>query len=134
MARPTSRRWPSALEGDLTQVICRTERNWYVLDRRKGIDDTIGNSGALPGRGEPEEFFRLHGSLAASHGMGQITEFWKSAPSLLTFLDSKYALLRTLKEGRVRVPRALLTRGDDVKSLSDRNHRISRAVNVCLGG
>ena len=65
--------------------------------------------------------------------MGQVTEFWKSAPSLLTFLDSKYALLRTLKEGRVRVPRALLTRGDDVKSLADRNHRISRVVNVCLG-
>ena len=122
-----------ALEGDLTQVICRTERNWYVLDRRKGIADTTGNSGALPGRAELEEFFRLHGSLAASHGMGHVTEFWKSAPSLLTFLDSKYALLRTLKEGRVRVPRALLTRGDDVKSLADRNHRISRVVNVCLG-
>ena len=122
-----------ALEENLTKVICRTERNWYVLDRRKGIDDTSGDSGTLPGRGELEEFFRLYGGLADIHGMGQVTEFWKSAPSLLTFLDSKYALLRKLREDRIKVPRGLLTAGNGVKALADRNHRISRVVDISLG-
>lgn len=121
------------LEDDLTKVICRTERNWYVLDRRKGVEDATGDSGALPSRGELDEYFRLHRTLVASQGASQVTEFWKSAPSLLTFLDAKYALFRRLRDDRVRVPRALLTRGDDVKSLADRNHRISRVVNVALG-
>src|SRR5207249_3480404 len=29
-------RLKGAIETDLTKVMCRTERNWYVLDRRKG--------------------------------------------------------------------------------------------------
>src|SRR5690606_10045677 len=33
------------LEDDLRKVICRTERNWYVMDRRKGVDDTAVASG-----------------------------------------------------------------------------------------
>ena len=121
------------LEEDLTKVICRTERNWYVLDHRKGIDDSTGGRDELPSRGELEEYFRLHQTLAASHGMGQVTEFWKSAPSLLTFLDGKYALLRKLHSERTRVPRALLTRADDVSALAKRNHRISRVVDIALG-
>ena len=122
-----------ALESDLTKVICRTERNWYVLDRKKGVDDGAIASGAMPGKGELEEFFLLHKALAASAGMGQITEFWKSAPSLLTFLDAQYHLFRTLRDGRVKVPRALLTAPSQVKTLADRNHRISKVVDVALG-
>ena len=126
-------RFKHRLEADLTQVICRTERNWYVLDRRKGVDDTTEDSGTLPSEGELEEYFRLHRALAASSAMGQVTEFWKSAPSLLTFLDSRYALLRELNHARTRVPRALLTSGDDISSLARRNHRISRVVDIALG-
>ena len=121
------------LEEDLKKVICRTERNWYVMDHRKGIDDSSVGRDALPTRGELEEYFRLHQALAASHGMGQVTEFWKSAPSLLTFLDGKYALLRKLHSEGTRVPRALLTRGDDVSALARRNHRISRVIETALG-
>ena len=123
----------TSLEEDLTKVICRTERNWYVLDQRKGVDDVSGRSGVLPGRAELEEYFRLYRTLASRHSMGQVTEFWKSAPSLLTFMDSKYALLRKLRDERVRVPRALLTSGAKVKSLSNRNHRIARVVEISLG-
>lgn len=122
-----------ALERNLKKVICRTERNRYMLDPSKGIDDASGDSGTLPGQGELEEFFRLYDSLAAFGGMGQVTEFWKSAPSLLTFLDSKYALVRRLRKDRIKVPRSLLTAGNDVKSLADRNHRIARVIDVSLG-
>ncbi len=122
-----------ALEADLTKVICRTERNWYVLDRKKGVDDGAVDSGSMPGRDELEEFFRLHKALANSSGMGQVTEFWKSAPSLLTFMDSQYLLFRTLKDGRVKVPRALLTPPSQVKTLEKRNHRIAKLLEVVLG-
>jgi hypothetical protein len=122
-----------AIEADLTKVICRTERNWYVLDHQKGVDDEGGTRGALPSSGELEEFFWLHRALATSSPMGQVTEFWKSAPSLLTFLDSKYALLKRVQAEKVRVPKELLTRADDVSSLAARNHRISKVVDVALG-
>lgn len=130
---PTLLAFKRQLEEDLTKVICRTERNWYVLDRRKGIEDAVGNSEALPGKEELEEFFRLHQGLPAWAGTAQVTEFWKSAPSLLTFLDGNYQLLKKLRDANVKVPRKLLTSAKDVSSLSARNHRIARVVDVALG-
>lgn len=121
------------LETDLTKVICRTERNWYLLDQKKGVDDGPVDSGAMPGMGELEEFFLLHKALASSAPVGQITEFWKSAPSLLTFLDAGYHLFRTLRDRRVKVPKALLTPASQVRALAKRNHRISNVVAVALG-
>jgi hypothetical protein len=121
------------LETDLTRVMCRTERNWYVLDRRKGIDDETIASGAMPAKDELQEFFLLHKALARSAGVGQVTEFWKSAPSLLTFLDGQYQLFRTLTKDKARVPRALLTAASQVETLAKRNHRISKVVDVSLG-
>jgi hypothetical protein len=122
-----------ALEVDLTKVICRTERNWYVLDRRRGVDDTAIDSEAMPRRDELEEFFRLHQTLSSWAGMGQVTEFWKSAPSLLTFLDSNYLLFRTLRDGAIKVPRELLTPPSRFKALASRNHRIAKVTDVALG-
>jgi hypothetical protein len=121
------------LEDDLKKVICRTERNWYVMDRRKGIDDTAVASGSMPGRPELEEFFRLHDALGPLQAAGQVTEFWKSAPSLLTFMDGRYALLKRMKEEQFLVPRELLTTGPAVGALVSRNHRISKVSAVALG-
>lgn len=121
------------IEDDLTKVVCRTERNWYVLDRRKGIDDDNEDSGSLPEKDELQEFFLLHKALAPHAGMGQVTEFWKSAPSLLTFLDAHYRLFKTLRDRKIRVPRALLTPAKEVRSLARRNHRVSKLVDVALG-
>jgi hypothetical protein len=122
------------LEDDLRKVICRTERNWYVMDRRKGVDDTAVASGDMPGRPELEEFFRLHHALGPLQAAGQVTEFWKSAPSLLTFMDGRYALLKRMKEEQFLVPRELLTTGAAVGTLVNRNHRISKVSAVALGG
>lgn len=121
------------LEQDLTKVICRTERNRYVLDRRHGIDDSSIESGAIPGKEELEEFFRLHKTLSSTTTMGLVTEFWKSAPSLLTFLDSHYQLYRNLRDRKIRVPRALLTPADETSTLAKRNHRISGVLHLALG-
>jgi hypothetical protein len=122
-----------SLEEDLTRVICRTERNWYVLDHRKGIDDTSAGTRAWPSRWELQEFFRLFSGLPTDVTRGQVIEFWKSSPSLLTFLDAGYALARELRDGRHRVPRSLLACGDEVASLVDRNHRVGRLVDLALG-
>lgn len=121
------------LENDLRKVICRTERNWYVLDRRKGVDDSSISSGDMPGRLELEEFFRLHQTLGPLQNSWQVTEFWKSAPSLLTFMDARYALFRKMRDQHLKVPRALLTTGRALGSLAERNHRISQVSAITLG-
>lgn len=122
------------LEDDLRKVICRTERNWYVLDRRKGIDDSMVTAGEMPGRLELEEFFRLQHALAPLQAASQITEFWKSAPSLLTFMDARYAVFRKMRDDtNFRVPRGLLTTGNALVPLGERNHRVSKALAVALG-
>ena len=104
-----------AMEADLTRVICRTERNWYVLDQKKGVDDEAIDKWSNAGKGELEEFFRPHRALSTSARMGQVTEFWKSAPSLLTFMDAQYHVFRALRERKLKVPRSLLTPPSQVK-------------------
>jgi len=122
------------LEEDLRKVICRTERNWYVLDRHKGIEEVADERRALPRRAELEEYLRLHRALGTAIGStAQVTEFWKSAPSLLTFLDARYALLRRLRDNRAKVPRALLAPAGNVGALANRNHRIQCVVEHSIG-
>ena len=121
------------LEDDLRKVICRTERNWYVLDRHKGIHEMATERRGLPRREELEEYLRLHRAVAPICGVSQVTEFWKSAPSLLTFLDSRYAVSRSLRENRTKVPRALLASDGEVAKLAHRNHRLQCVVEQTLG-
>ena len=133
-SNPDLLRLKREIEADLRKVICRTERNWYVLDQRKGVEESIATRCALPGREELEEYFRLHRALGSVVGGGsQVTEYWKSSPSLLTFLDAKYLLLRNLRDQRTKVPRALLTPAEEVSNLARRNHRIDRVITQALG-
>jgi len=122
-----------ALEEDLTRVICRTERKRYVLDNRGGVDEDVIGNGVLPGKEELQEFFSLHNALAYCGSTAQLTEFWKSAPSLLTFLDGHYQLFKALGADNIKVPRALVTAPTEVKALATRNHRISRVIELSLG-
>lgn len=123
-----------SVENELRRVICRTERNWYLLDASHGVRERLPEKGDLPRTAELEEYFRLRSGLG-SHldGTAQVTEFWKSAPSILTFMDAGYALLRRLRDGKVVVPPRLLTGADDVHALAERNQRMRRAVSLALG-
>lgn len=121
------------LEDELRKVICRTERNWYVLDRHKGIQEMATERRAHPRREELEEYLRLHGAVGPICGVSQVTEFWKSAPSLLTFLDARYAVSRNLRENRAKVPRALLASDPEIAKLAHRNHRLQCVVEHALG-
>lgn len=122
------------IEKDLKKVLCRTERSRYFLDASKGVDEAADDVAPRPEYPELEEYFRLSRGLGAPLGdSAQVAEFWKSAPSFLTFLDGSYSLHRRLSSPRVRVPRALLTRSRRVLDLVNRNHRLQRAVRLTLG-
>ena len=82
------------IESDLKAVMCRTERNWYLEGRKKGVEE-FGEAplNVNPSICEFSHYIRLRSFL-----LGQkiddwnITDFWKSAPSPLTFMDGHYAL------------------------------------------
>lgn len=121
------------IETELRRVVCRTERNWYVLDQRSGVTErAVLNE--LPCREELEEYFRIRRGLGRYlDGTGETTEFWKSAPSVVSFLDANYALLRHLRADGVLLPRALLTDPDDVADLSRRNQRLRHLIDLAFG-
>jgi hypothetical protein len=121
------------IEKDLRKVVCRTERNWYFLDAKKGIAERGLEQRTLPNRDELTDFFDIHRGLADYlDGVGMVTDFWKSAPSVLSFMDAGYALTRKLREGRVRVPRRLLSAVGDA-TLVGRNLRMRHLVAHSLG-
>lgn len=122
-----------AIENDLLSVMCRTERNWYMAEGGRALSEKTDGEVALPSRAELKEFFDIHQGLAPHlDGVGLVTDFWKSAPSLLTFMDASYALMRKLRESRAKVPRDLLTEAGD-PSLPDRNLRMRRLIEHSLG-
>jgi len=104
----------SQIEADLKAVMCRTERNWYLNGRKKGIDvfgDTA-NEQVNPSVGELTHYIRLRQFLLRQKiDDWNITDFWKSAPSPLSFMDGHYVLLKRLREKHVAVPEKLLHTG-----------------------
>lgn len=121
------------IERDLRKVVCRTERNWYFEDLAHKPTDAGPPRNTLPGRAELREFFEIHRGVAAHVDCSaMVTDFWKSAPSLLTFVDAKYALVKRLVSGRHRVPRMLLSSAGDA-GLIARNLRLKHVVDHALG-
>lgn len=122
-----------AIEKDLRKVVCRTERNWYLLDARKGIVERGLEQQSLPNQEELKDFFAIHRGLSAHlGGVGLVTDFWKSAPSILSFMDSGYALTKKLRDRKIRVPKRLLSSVGD-PTLVDRNLRMRHLVGHSLG-
>lgn len=121
-----------SVERSLKRVMCRTERTWYFNESRDTVREQLAGT-ELPTHEELCEFFDLHRSLAPYlNGVGLVTDFWKSSPSLLTFMDGSYKLVQRLKEQRVRVPKRLLTRAGD-PTLPLRNLRMRMLIKQALG-
>lgn len=103
----------SAIETDLKAVMCRTERNWYLEGRKKGVEEF----GAVPEKvnpsaGELTHYIGLRNFLQRQKiDDWNITDFWKSAPSPLSFMDGHYALLKRLRDRHIPVPEPLLYAG-----------------------
>jgi hypothetical protein len=122
-----------AIEADLRRVISRTERNWYFEESSGSLRDAPAERTGLPNYEELREFFDLHQGLRDDlHGVGLVTDFWKSVPSLLTFMDGSYALTKRLRGEGTRVPARLVSKAND-PSLVDRNQRLAKVIDHALG-
>lgn len=120
------------IEHLLKRVMCRTERTWYFTESRDSVHERLTGT-ELPNHDELCEFFDLHRGLAPHlRGVGLVTDFWKSSPSLLTFMDSSYKLVQQLKSERVGIPRRLLSRAND-HTLPSRNLRMRTITAQALG-
>lgn len=121
------------IEADLRRVISRTERNWYFEESSGALRDAPAERTGLPNFEELREFFDLHQGLGHElDGVGLVTDFWKSVPSLLTFMDGSYALTKRLRNKRTKVPARLVSKADD-PSLVDRNQRLAKVIEHALG-
>jgi uncharacterized membrane protein YkvA (DUF1232 family) len=105
------------IEAVLQQVMCRTERNRYIDDSCKGITelpaDGENTRGMLPKYDELRQYVELSQFLlqdpkrAREHGR-KVLDYWKSGPSLLSFMDGHYALIKTLRDNQEQIPKHLL--------------------------
>lgn len=126
------------IEQDLRQVMCRTERNWY-FDEHSGALHENGDRVSLPSLPELQELVALeHGLRGQLTDVGQVTDFWKSSPSVLTFMDRGYALHRRLtndtggERRRAAVPAALIASAGD-PALSERHQRMQTLLRHTMG-
>jgi uncharacterized membrane protein YkvA (DUF1232 family) len=126
----------SRLEARLKEVMCRTERNRYVLDEHKGIEDRpdLYRNDRLP-IATPEslsEFVYLRSFLkkhdTEERPLPSIMDFWKSCSSVITFMDSGYILIRNLKRAKVRIDSTLLRRESDFDRLPPTNLKMQTLV------
>ena len=88
----------------LSEVMCRTERNWYLEDAAKGVKEE-NSTGVLPQKSELVEYVHLRQFLLG-HKVGDwnITDFWKSSPSVLSFMDGQYGLTNRLRREHLSLP------------------------------
>lgn len=96
------------IEERLKKVMCRTERNWYLEDAAKGVEE-VAAAGNLPQQSELAEYVHLRRFLLQRKiGDWNITDFWKSSPSVLSFMDGGYALIQRLRRERLQPPETAL--------------------------
>ena len=96
------------IEDRLKEVMCRTERNWYLDDAAKGVAEVTA-TGVLPQKSELVEYVHLRQFLLG-HKVGDwnITDFWKSSPSVLSFMDGQYGLTKRLRRDHLSLPPTVL--------------------------
>jgi len=120
------------LEGRLKEVMCRTERSRYLLDEHKGVEELPdlhrSQSFAVPSSESLAEFIALRSFLqkhdTEERPLPSIMDFWKSCSSIITFMDSGYALTSRLRTGQVRVDSQLLQPERALKGLTGRNLKL----------
>jgi uncharacterized membrane protein YkvA (DUF1232 family) len=105
------------IEKTLRQVMSRTERNRYIEDARKGVTEVPEEgedlTGVWPREAELTQYIQLRKFLLSDPKRARdygrtIMDFWKSGPSLLSFMDGHYAMINRLRENEERIPSHLL--------------------------
>ena len=126
----------SRIENRLRQVICRTERNAYVQDPTKGIQEVraSGNGFVVPQKQEVLDYIRLRRFLLDKVETSQhITEYWKSCPAPFTFMDSQYAPMAAAKRKKAIVPMGVVEPPSKLGGLARRNLRFREMFHVMFG-
>ena len=96
------------IEDSLKEVMCRTERNWYLEGAAKGVAEA-SVMGVSPQKSELVEYCHLRQFLLGQKaGDWNITDFWKSSPSVLSFMDSQYGLTKRIRRDRLSLPATVL--------------------------
>lgn len=123
------------IETDLKAVMCRTERNWYLEGHKKGIDELGAKpQGVNPSPGELTHYVRLRQFLLQQKiDDWNIMDFWKSAPSPLSFMDAHYALVKRLRDRHVPVPPPLLQSGGALSAASTEHLKVRTLTDKVLG-
>ncbi|MDR3577805.1 MAG: DEAD/DEAH box helicase family protein, partial [Anaerolineaceae bacterium] len=122
------------IENLLKPVMCRTERYWYIADEMKGVKESGDAPDQLPSPGELEQYVRLRQFLLKQKiDDWNITDFWKSAPLPLVFMDGDYALIKRLRHRRFQtVPPQLLPSGPSLTIACRDNLKVQNLVNEVL--
>lgn len=111
------------IERDLKLVMCRTERNWFLNGPTKGVRE-IRASGqdVLPQSAELSEYIHLRDYLLARKiADWNITDFWKSSPSILSFMDSHYSLIQRLRSNREPIPEGIFRNPEHLEGIGAEN-------------
>jgi hypothetical protein len=120
------------LERRLREVMCRTERNRYIFDEHKGIEERpdFYKREGLPTTDVEAlaEFVALRSFLQKHEKSGRpfpsIIDFWKSCSSIVSFMDAGYVLINRLKKQKARIDPRLLRQESEFKRLGDRNLKV----------
>jgi len=126
----------SRIETRLRKVICRTERNAYIQDQSKGIQEVrpTGDTFAVPQKPEVVDFIRLRRFLLDKVDTSQhITEYWKSCPAPFTFMDTQYAPMAAAKRKRAVVPSGVVEHPSKLGGLARRNLRFRELFQAVFG-
>lgn len=117
-------------------MICRTERNAYVQDPMKGIQEVrpTGNEFVVPQKEEVVDYIRLRRFLLDKIDTYQhITEYWKSCPGPFTFMDAQYAPMAAAKRKRSVVPPGVIEPPSKLGGLARRNLRFRELFQTVFG-
>ena len=124
------------IENSLRRVISRTERNWYVDEQGKGIEEhrPLDGAFAIPRREELSDFITLRRFLLdkvdTTH---HVTEYWKSCPAPFTFMDAQYAPMAATRKRNAAVPAGVVVHPSKLGALADRNLRFRELFRLLFG-
>ena len=126
----------SRLEGKLRRVIARTERNWYLQERGKDVEEVFSSGAgfARPHKDELVDYITLRRFLLDKVETSQhVTEYWKSCPAPFTFMDAQYAPMAATRRQRPILPDGVVARPTQLGALAGRNLRFRRLFNTVFG-
>ncbi|ABS28170.1 helicase-related protein [Anaeromyxobacter sp. Fw109-5] len=125
-----------AIERRLRKVISRTERNWYIEELHKGVEEVRpdGAAFAVPTAEELTDFVRLRRYLLDKVQTTQhITEYWKSCPAPFTFMDAQYVAMKGARGCAKPVPERLVAPERELPRLSERSLRFRLLFETIFG-